>query len=192
MSLFDEALQYAMLKHSGQRRRMANVPYILHPLEVATIIGTMTDDEEILAAGLLHDTVEDADATLEEIREKFGKRVSLLVMTETEDKREGQAPEKTWAIRKEESLLILQNTKDIGVKMLWLGDKLSNMRSFYREYQKLGDSLWQNFHQKDPKKQAKHYRMIAAYLADLKEYDAYQEYVRLTNIVFQNIKEEEI
>lgn len=192
MSLFDEALEYAIIKHSGQRRRMVNVPYILHPMEVATIIGTMTDDEEVLAAGVLHDTVEDADATLEDIREKFGKRVSLLVMTETEDKREGQAPEKTWAIRKEESLLILQNTKDIGVKMLWLGDKLSNMRSFYREYQRLGDSLWQNFHQKDPKKQARHYRMIADYLSDLKEYDAYQEYVRLTNVVFQNIKEEEL
>lgn len=191
MSLFDDALRFAIEKHSGQTRRMVNVPYILHPMEVATIIGTMTDDEEVLAAAVLHDTVEDTDATIEEIRQRFGKRVSLLVLTETEDKREGQDPTKTWEIRKEESLLILQNTKDIGVKMLWLGDKLSNMRSFYREYQRFGDNLWQNFHQKDPKKQAKHYRMIADYLSDLKEYAAYQEYVERMNVVFQNIKEEE-
>ena len=113
MTLFDLAMNYAIEKHSGQTRRMVNVPYVLHPMEVATIIGTMTDDEEVLAAAVLHDTVEDTDATIEEIRQRFGKRVSLLVLTETEDKREGQDPTKTWEIRKEESLLILQNTKDL-------------------------------------------------------------------------------
>lgn len=186
MDLFDKALCFATQKHSGQIRKMANTPYILHPVEVASIVGTMTDDKEILAAAVLHDTVEDTDTTLEEIRENFGRRVSLLVMTETENKREGSPEAETWGIRKEETLIILEHTKDIGVKMMWLGDKLSNMRSFAREYRQRGDALWQNLNQKDPARQAWYYTKIANCLSELREYDAYREYVSLLKYVFKN------
>lgn len=186
MDLFDKALCFATQKHSGQIRKMANTPYILHPVEVASIVGTMTDDKEILAAAILHDTVEDTDTTLEEIRENFGRRVSLLVMTETENKREGSPEAETWEIRKEETLIILEHTKDIGVKMMWLGDKLSNMRSFAREYRQRGDALWQNLNQKDPARQAWYYTKIANCLSELREYDAYREYVSLLKYVFKN------
>lgn len=186
MDIFEKALCFAVEKHSGQIRKMANTPYILHPVEVAAIVGTMTDDREVLAAAVLHDTVEDTDTTLEEIRENFGKRISLLVMTETEDKREDRPEAETWEIRKEESLIILEHTKDIAVKMMWLGDKLSNMRSFSREYRKRGDELWQDLNQKDPVRQAWYYSKIAACLSDLKEYDAYKEYVSLVNYVFKD------
>ena len=190
MDIFDEALCFAVQKHSGQTRKLHDTPYILHPMEVAEIVGTMTDDREVLAAAVLHDTVEDTDATLEELREKFGKRVSLLVMTETEDKRADRPPAETWVLRKEETLAILENTKDPGVQMMWLGDKLSNIRSFAREYRKVGDALWENFHQKDPAKQAWYYCKIIQYLAPLAQYDAYREFVRLVQYVFQNHLEE--
>lgn len=185
MELFDRALTFAAEKHSGQRRKLSDAPYILHPMEVAAIVGTMTGDQETLAAAVLHDTVEDTDATLEEIEENFGKRVSLLVMTETEDKRPDKPPAETWKLRKEESFAILANTKDISVKMMWLGDKLSNVRSFWREYQIKGDGIWQNFNQKDPREQEWYYRSIAGYLSDLKEYSAYKEYVRLLDDIFK-------
>ena len=186
MDIFDEAVCFAVNKHSGQTRKMAGAPYILHPMEVASIVGTMTDDKDVLAAAVLHDTVEDTDATLDEIREKFGKRIALLVMTETEEKRPDRPPAETWELRKEETLIILESTKDIGVKMMWLGDKLSNMRSFARAYRKEGDALWQQFNQKDPAKQFWYYKRIIAGLSDLKEYDAYKEFVSLVNEVFQN------
>ncbi len=189
MELFDEAVCFAVEKHSGQRRKLSDAPYVLHPLEVASIVATMSDDQELLAAAVLHDTVEDAGATLAEIREKFGKRVSLLVMTETEDKREGRPEAETWLLRKQETLAILQNTKDVAVKMLWLGDKLANMRSFWREYLRRGDALWQSFHQKDPAQQAWYYRTIAAAMPELKEQSAYKEYVGLLDVVFANVKE---
>ena len=186
MDLFDKALCYATEKHSGQVRKCSNIPYIVHPVEVASIIATMSDDKELLAAALLHDTVEDTDATIEEIRELFGKRVSLLVLTETEDKREGQSPEETWVIRKEESLIMLENTKDLNVKMLWLGDKLSNMRSIANDYRQEGSAMWDHFHQKDPAMQAWYYASITKYLSVLHNYPVYQEYVSLVKFVFKD------
>ena len=86
--LVSKAIVFSTAAHDGMRRRIGESPYILHPLEVATIIGTMTDDQEVIAAGLLHDVVEDAGVTIEEIEENFGKRVKELVASETENKRE--------------------------------------------------------------------------------------------------------
>ena len=191
MTLFDLAMNYAIEKHSGQTRKLVQTPYILHPMEVAAIVGTMTDDLETLAACVLHDTVEDTDATLEEIEELFGKRVMLIVMTETEEKRPNLPPAATWKLRKEETLNMLQNTKDLAVKMLWLGDKVSNLRSFAREYRQQGDKLWLQLNQRDPKQHEWYYRSIAACLSDLKEYDAYREYMELVDVVFGPEKKED-
>lgn len=186
MDIFDKALCFAVERHSGQTRKTANMPYILHPVEVAAIVGTMTNDKEILAAAVLHDTVEDTGTTLEEIREIFGKRVSLLVMTETEEKRPERPASETWKLRKEETLAVLENTDDIGVKMLWLGDKLSNMRSFAREYRVKGNDLWLSFNQKDPSMQAWYYFTVARLLSPLSDYDAYREYLSLVKYVFRD------
>ena len=186
MDLLDEAISFAVKKHSGQVRKMEESPYILHPVEVMSVVGTMTADKEILAAAVLHDTVEDTDTTIEEIRENFGTRVSLLVMTETENKREDLPPGDTWQLRKEETLMMLENTNDMGVRMMWLGDKLSNMRSFARSYRKYGDAMWENFNQKNPEKQAWYYGKIIEFLKPLKEYDAYREFVSLVNYVFKD------
>lgn len=188
MDLFDEALCFAIEKHSGQVRKMSDSPYILHPLEAAAIVGTMTSDKETLAAAVLHDTVEDAGVSLEEIAEKFGKRVSLLVMTETENKREELPPDQTWMLRKKETLIMLSHTKDMSVKMMWLGDKLSNIRSFYRLYLRQGNEMWKNFNQKDPSMQAWYYMTIADCLKELAGYDAYREYVSLVNKIFETVE----
>ncbi len=186
MTLFDEALCFATERHSGQLRKCSKTPYIMHPVEVAQIISTMSDDIELMAAGLLHDTVEDTDTTIEEIEEKFGKRVALLVMTETEDKREDLPADQTWMLRKEESLIMLSNTRNMDVKMLWMGDKLSNMRSIARDYNKEGDTIWTKFHESDPRVQSWYYETIARCLEDLSEYPVYKEYVSLVNYVFKN------
>ena len=104
MELVSEAIAFAVKAHDGMRRKKSSAPYILHPMEAAVIVGTMTDDQNLIAAAALHDVVEDAGITIEEIEEKFGKRVRELVESETENKRENLPPESTWRIRKEESL----------------------------------------------------------------------------------------
>ncbi|MCQ2486072.1 MAG: HD domain-containing protein [Clostridia bacterium] len=184
MELFDKAVVFACQKHSGQRRKLSDAPYFLHPMEVAAIVGTMSDDQNLLAAAVLHDTVEDTQTTLQEIEENFGRRVCLLVMTETEDKREDRPPKETWHLRKEETLNIISNTKDTDVKKLWLGDKLSNLRSFCREYRKVGNEFWNRFNQNDPKQQEWYYRTIADALTELSEYDAYREFTECIEFLF--------
>lgn len=184
MNVLEEAIIFATHAHEGQKRKSGNIPYILHPLEVANIIATITDDLDTMAAGVLHDTVEDCGVDPREIREKFGPRVAALVQSDSEDKLSDRPASDTWMERKQESLLMLEHTKDIEVKKMWLGDKLSNIRSFYRLYEKKGKDMWDCFHQKDPKIQHWYYMTIAKLLSELSETSAYKEYVTLVGKVF--------
>ena len=188
MELVSQAIQFAVKAHDGMRRKKSDAPYILHPLEAAVIVGTMTDDQELISAAVLHDVVEDAGVSLEEIRVNFGERVCQLVGAETEDKRADLPPEQTWRIRKEESLEELRRTDDIGVLMVWLGDKLANMRAIYRDWKVDGDDMWQKFNQKDKNQQAWYYCTIVELTKRLENTAAWIEYRALTEIVF-GIKE---
>ena len=149
------------------------------------IVGTMTDDQNVIAAAALHDVVEDAGITIQEIEERFGKRVRELVASETEDKRADLPPADTWRVRKEESLAVLKNTDDIGVLMVWLGDKLANMRAIYRDFKVEGMGMWQRFNQKDANEQAWYYRSIVTLTERLRDTSAWIEYKALTVLVFE-------
>ena len=183
-SIFEEALAFAAKAHSGQRRKTGDLPYILHPIEVSSIVSTMTEDREVLAAALLHDVVEDTAVTADEIEERFGERIARLVAGDTENKRPELPAEATWKLRKEESLAELRETADPAVKMLWLSDKLSNFRSIYRSYRKIGDDAFNVFHQKDKKMHEWYYRTVAEYTKELGDTAAYEEYVSLLDLVF--------
>ena len=187
MELVSEAIAFAVKAHDGMRRKKSEAPYILHPLEAAVIVGTMSDDQNLIAAAALHDVVEDAGVTIEEIEARFGKRVRELVGSETEDKRADLPPEDTWRIRKEESLADLASTDDIGVLMVWMGDKLANMRAIYRDFKVEGHALWQRFNQKDVKQQAWYYRTIAELTKRISDTSAWIEYNALTDIVFEGV-----
>ena len=188
MELVSEAIAFAVKAHDGMRRKKSNAPYILHPMEAAVIVGTMTDDQNLIAAAVLHDVVEDAGITMEEIEEKFGKRVRELVESETEDKRTDLPPSETWRVRKEESLTFLKNTDDTDVLIVWLGDKLANMRSIYRDFKVEGVAMWQRFNQKDVNEQAWYYRSIAELTKPLSEHSAWIEYEALTQLVFGKVE----
>lgn len=187
----DDAIEFATKKHTEQTRKRENTPYILHPLEAAAVAAELTKDEDILIAAVLHDTVEDTDTSIDEVREKFGNRVAELVESETENKREDLPPEETWEIRKKESLEHLKNSTDPAVKILWLADKVSNIRTLYRLYQKEGDDLWNHFNMKDIKKQAWYYKTVAELLSDLDDTLPYQEYKQIVDYIFRNVKENE-
>jgi myo-inositol-1(or 4)-monophosphatase len=183
MELVSEAIAFAVKAHDGMRRKKSSAPYILHPMEAAVIVGTMTEDQNLIAAAALHDVVEDAGITIEEIEERFGKRVRELVQSETENKRDHLPPAETWRIRKEESLAVLKDTEDIGVLMVWLGDKLANMRSLYRDWKVEGDAMWQRFNQKNVKEQAWYYCSILELTERLSGTSSWLEYKTLTELV---------
>ena len=184
MELVSEAIMFAVAAHDGMRRKKSETPYILHPMEAAVIVGTMSDDQELIAAAVLHDAIEDAGVAIETIEAKFGKRVRALVESETEDKRADLPPSATWRIRKEESLLVLKNTDDTAVLMVWLGDKLANMRAIYRDFKVEGNAMWQRFNQKNVEEQAWYYRSIAKLTERLSDTTAWLEYKTLTELVF--------
>ena len=184
MELVSEAIMFAVAAHDGMRRKKSETPYILHPMEAAVIVGTMSDDQELIAAAVLHDVVEDAGIAIETIEAKFGKRVRALVGAETEDKRADLPPSATWRIRKEESLSVLKNTDDVAVLMVWIGDKLANIRAIYRDFKVEGNAMWQRFNQKNVAEQAWYYRSVAKLTERLSDTTAWLEYKTLTELVF--------
>ncbi|MDY5987049.1 HD domain-containing protein [Sporofaciens sp. SGI.106] len=186
MDVLEQAIVFAVEVHKGMVRKGERSPYILHPMEVASIASTMTKDKEIMAAAALHDVVEDAGVLLDVLKERFGDRVAELVESESEDKRNDRPPEDTWQLRKQESLNVLKESKDMGVKILWLSDKLANMRSFYRNYLKNGNALWKDFNQKDPRKQEWYYRSVSEAVSELKEFPAWEEFNYLIDKVFED------
>lgn len=185
MNILEEAIIYATIMHQGRVRKFKSIPFILHPLEVAQILSTMTDDQEVITAGILHDIVEDTDGTLAEIEKRFGPRVAELVASESESDYPGEDRRETWKRRKEESLRTLKNSEDIGVKMLWLADKLANIRSLAAIYSEKGEALWQDLHQSDPSMQLWYYRTMAETVElSLNKTGAFKELVKHINFIW--------
>lgn len=180
--IFDKAIILAVNAHKGIGRKGNQLPYILHPMEAAAITATMTEDQEMLAAAVLHDVVEDTLVTIEEIRREFGSRVAMLVESESEEKTPGMERE-TWHYRKAKAMERLSKSS-LEIKMIAMGDKLSNMRAIYRDYHAIGEKVWDRFNTKDPAEHAWHYRELAKALSDLKDTDAYREFERLVSDIF--------
>ena len=181
--LLDRAIVFAVRAHAGTERRGKGYPYIVHPLEAVEIVSTMTSDQELLAAAALHDTVEDTDVTVEQIREEFGPRVASLVADESDEMPEGVSEEDSWHSRKRAAIDRLSKASH-DAKMVALGDKLSNMRAIARDYELKGDELWNIFHAKDPKDHEWHYRGLADALRELEGTFAFREFEQLINKVF--------
>ena len=175
--MLKKAASFAKKAHEGQVRKGTVIPYITHPMEAAVIVSTMTEDEEVIAASMLHDVLEDTRVTLEELRKAFGDRVADLVLKETEDKT------KTWKERKTAGIIHAKEAEKELQKVI-LGDKLSNMRCISRDYLMVGDQLWNRFNEKQKKQQAWYYQSMVEALKPLQEYGAYQEFAVLCSQVF--------
>ena len=182
-AVLDRAIIFAVKAHAGTERRGKGYPYIVHPLEAVEIVATMTKDQELLAAAALHDTVEDTDVTVEQIRTEFGDRIAALVAAESDEMPAGISEEDSWHSRKQAAIDRLAKAGR-EAKMVALGDKLSNMRAIARDFADQGDALWNLFHAKDPKDHEWHYRGLAEALKELDGTYAYQEFVKLINQVF--------
>lgn len=177
---FDKAVVFAAQAHRGTERRGKGYPYIIHCMEAVSIVATITNDPEMLAAALLHDTVEDTEVTIEQVCSEFGDRVADLVAHETAPLPD-DAP---WRTRKEAQLTQLANAS-YDSKVVAMGDKLSNMRALAADYKAIGDQLWKRFHAPNGKEDiAWYYRSLAEALSELKETAAYQEFVGLINETF--------
>ena len=185
MTMLEKAIVFAVEAPAGVNRKGKTRPYILHPLEAMTIVSTVTEDEEVLAAAVLHDTVEDTELTKADIEAEFGKRVADLVASVSEDKREDQPAESTWKMRKQETI---DHLKDLcrDAKLICLGDKLANIRELSRDYARLGDALWERFNQKDRELHGWYYSFVFEVLAEeFGEQPVIEEYRALLKEIFE-------
>lgn len=144
-----KAIEFAAKAHSGQYRKGTKLPYIVHPLGVAKILIEYGSPEHLVVAGILHDTVEDTSATLDEIKQTFGWDIADLVEAASE-------PDKsdTWEKRKEHTIGMLK-TLSKEATILVLADKLDNIRAIREDYERHGESLWRRFNR--PRDQQKWY-----------------------------------
>lgn len=178
--LLEKAIHFATEKHAGDVRKGTNRPYIGHPLEVMTILNRMEADNNLLMAGLLHDTVEDTDTTYMDIKNEFGMDVAALVMAHTKN------PDQTWEeVRKHK--IVAMDDATFRVKLLVMADMTANLRSLWKDYRKIGEELWERFNA--PKvKQAWYYGAMQDKLWDMQKYietaEIYWEMVGLYKDLF--------
>lgn len=197
--LVTKAFGFAAERHSDAFRKGTQLPYILHPAEVAAIAGGLLEEnkikdqvagpDEVIAAAVLHDTMEDTGTTKTELAKEFGESVADLVAHESEDKREDLPAGSTWRIRKEETVRHLSDCKDIRVKIIAFADKLANLRAMYRDYRNIGDELWKRFNQHDPTAHGWYYGSILNACPELEGTAAYEEYRELIGKNFFHMPE---
>ena len=177
--LVEKAIQFATWAHQGQVRKGNHEPYIVHPIAVGEILSKITDDEEIICAGYLHDTIEDnKEVTKEMLEREFTPRIAWIVDCESEDK------SKTWTERKQHTIEELK-VASADVQLVALADKLANMRDIKINYENMGEDFWNRFNMKDKKRIGYYYQGVADSLYDnFKEDKYYIEYCRLVRSVF--------
>ena len=166
-SFVDKAIKFAVDAHANTERRGKGFPYVIHALEAMEIVASITNDPELLAAAALHDTVEDTNVTLEQLKAEFGERVASIVSNESDVMEDGKSEEESWKLRKQAAI-----------------DRLSRAPLDSKTVA-LGDKLWSLFHAPGGKPDYEwYYRGLAKSLSDLAGTEAYSEFAKLIEDVF--------
>ena len=178
IDLVDRAIGFAARAHQGQQRKIGDVPYIAHPVAVAMILQRMGCAETIVAAGLLHDVVEDTPVTLEEIQRHFGDEVAEIVAGCTEPPKDRDR----WETRK---LFMIESLRDapLAVKLVAAADKYHNLSHTLSNERMQGPSVWKNFG-RGKEQQAWYYRSVLdSLLVNTLEPERYPIFGLLSDII---------
>ena len=179
--VIEKAFLFAYYAH-GEQVRKDGKPYIVHPVEVAMELARNGADEELICAGYLHDTIEDAYMTPEQLEKAFTPRVAALVMADTEDKTQD------WEERKQRALDDLRKGSRAH-QMLMCADKLSNLRSIREELEEQGEAVWSRF-KRGREQQAWLFGQTVEVLSPLTGLPMYEELKNLTGEIFCDNKKE--
>ena len=192
MNIIEKAIQFATKAHEGTCRKGTSLPYIIHPLEAASIAAQITEDPEVIAAAALHDVVEDTSFTEDNIRVLFGSRVAKLVASDSEDKHRDKPAAETWKLRKLDTVRHLEHASNDELIVVF-SDKLSNLRAMVKDYIRQGEFFWERFTQKDPDKHIWYYSaMVPAFEKLFDSQDnkmLFGEYLRNLSTLKQRVQE---
>lgn len=153
---FNKAVEIATLSHQLQLRKGSKVPYITHPYTVALLLLQVGCSEDVVIAGLLHDTVEDTSLTAADIIQEFGSNVGKLVEECSE-----QDKSKSWEERK---LHTIEKIESISIEacMIICVDKLHNIRSTSAEIKEVGEMVWNRFNRGKEKQKWYYQNMVVS------------------------------
>jgi (p)ppGpp synthase/HD superfamily hydrolase len=140
----ERALRWAAHCHRDQKRRVSDVPYIQHAVAVAMIVDRLGFPEDVVIAGLLHDVVEDTEATLEQVHDQFGAEVAGAVRDCSEIKLDAEGRKRPWIDRKRDHIEALEQAS-VGTLAVVLADKLHNLLSIQIDLEE-GRDVWSTFH----------------------------------------------
>ena len=174
--LLHKAIEFAAVKHRSQNRKGVDIPYIVHPMEVLQILAANGCSLNVQIAGVLHDTVEDTDTSIEEIETVFGKEIAELVQSDTEDKT------LSWQERKQNTIDNIKHESCEAQEIL-CADKLSNIKSLYYDLNKDGEGVWSRF-KGTPAQTEWYYREIVKELAGFSGRAMYEELKTYVELVF--------
>ncbi|MDA0834847.1 MAG: HD domain-containing protein [Planctomycetota bacterium] len=142
--LVERAMRVAARWHRDQTRKASDLPYLTHPASVMTLLVKVgIDDDEILAAALLHDVLEDTSCPIEVLATEFPPRVLDFVQQLTERKRDDEGAMRPWKIRKTESIEHLRSAP-WEVRAISLADKLHNLGTMVFDIE-AGEAIWKRF-----------------------------------------------
>lgn len=139
MELIQKAIDLAAKAHKNQVRKGTNLPYISHPYGVGMMLMQAQCEPEIVAAGILHDTLEDTEITEADLLETFGQTVTDIVIGCSEPDKS-----KSWEERKSHTIAFLK-TASLPIRMVSCADKIHNIRSTRSAIEAEGEKAWQRF-----------------------------------------------
>ena len=139
MDMIEKAIVFAAKAHKSQTRKGTDIPYITHPFAVGMHLQKAKCSEEVIAAGILHDTLEDTETTFKDLTEAFGVRVANLVLAASENDK--NLP---WEVRKQHTIEKLKDASLEEIQVI-VADKLHNLKSIRTDLNLNGDIIWQRF-----------------------------------------------
>ena len=146
--IIEKAIRTAAFYHRNQNRKypgnFESMPYITHLFSVALILSNYTDDENTIAAGILHDSIEDTDYTVEKLENEFGEKIKDIVLGVTEQKFDANNLKISWKVRKEAYLKNLENAGHESL-LICAADKIHNLTSLINDHETRSKDIWANF-----------------------------------------------
>ena len=156
MELLEKAHRLMLKAHGKQVRKTDGSPYIIHPMMVAKKLARLGFNDEVIAAALVHDVLEDTDMNEQQLRQELGDKVVDIILPLSEDK------SLEWETRKKKYIQDVKNGSP-EIKAVSIADKIHNLESIIETYKTMGSDIWSKFNRGKEQKMWFEHEMLKAF-----------------------------